>query len=154
MIFDDVSSSVWGLFHLSWSQPPKFLHYRLDKLLSTSTTWWTHDLTHGLPLLPVLASQVHTSWHEHVDALDGGARTRNQASKLWRYACEVGAHRLSWQSSMPVIPLLEQHGGYGSSWLSGRTNKVNCRLAAQHSSNASKADPSARAADLVLFNEM
>lgn len=57
-------------------------------------------------------------------------------------------------SSMTAPPVAERHGGNGSHRLSANNNKVNCHLAARRSWDASKTDPSARAADLVLFNEM
>lgn len=60
-------------------------------------------------------------------------------------------------SSSPIVakqrippPSVER----GSPCLSAYNNKVNCHLAARRSSNGSKTDPSAQAADLVLFNEM
>lgn len=111
--------------------------------------WWAHDLTHGLPLLPVLASQAQTAWQEHAGG-EFWPKSSVKTGDIMHAKWEPNAYRGKTAHQLP--PLVEQHGG--SRWLSGHNIKVNCRLVAQHSSNASKAGPSAQAADLVLFNEM
>ena len=124
-------------------------------------TWWSSDNpTRGLSLLPVLAVQAQTCQHVwslcnwRPNSPSGGINNnRNHASNLWHYANTGGAHALSWLSSMSAPPPEERRGG--SRCLSGcNNNKVKWRLAAPRSSHASETEASARAADLVLFNEM